>query len=194
MFSTARNTALAAILGALGAVASGPVANATLIGTSVSGQMLVFDTAPNDFDPVNGHVPSGYGNSSPHGPLNVTIGSGTEFGYQDPADTITVDFTATGVTLRDDSGGNFNPVTYVFTDSAFLGATTAVISDNFVPAVTASLVGDVLTLSAPILPDPGTFTAAFSITTATSAPEPQSLTLLAGFVGGLMAIRRRRRK
>src|ERR1700733_7532596 len=120
-----------------GVLAPGMVSAATLTGSSVSGQMLISDSPPNYFDPANGFVPSGYGNSSPHGPNNVTIGSGVEFGYQDTANAITADFTGTGVTLQDVSTSPLSvSISFLFTDTLFAGATITAGSDNFPNGVT----------------------------------------------------------
>src|SRR4051794_1669478 len=71
-------------------------ANADLIGTSVSGVANSSILGLNLFDPANGGVPPGmFGNSAPHGPNNVIIGSEIEFGLVARADTITADFTGT---------------------------------------------------------------------------------------------------
>ena len=77
---------------------------ADLIGTSVSGVLQFPSQNPNNyFDPANGFVPSGFGNSAPHGPNNVIIGSEIEFGFrgtnQHSTITDTADFTGTQVTV-----------------------------------------------------------------------------------------------
>src|SRR5262245_13578928 len=81
-------------------MANASPAGADLIGTSVSGVMN-FDSFPqNVFDPASGLVPAGFGNSAPHGPNNVIIGSGIEFGEMSQfVSTNTVDFTGTQVTI-----------------------------------------------------------------------------------------------
>jgi hypothetical protein len=56
---------------------------ADLIGTSVSGVLQFPSQNQNNFfDLANGFVPSGFGNSAPHGPNNVIIGSEIEFGFR----------------------------------------------------------------------------------------------------------------
>ena len=94
---------------------------ADLIGTSVSGVMNISGDPTNFFDPANGFVPSGFGNSAPHGPNNVVIGSGTEFGFQDAIDSDTVNFTGTQVTLIDHSEQGSSPITFRFTNTALVG-------------------------------------------------------------------------
>jgi hypothetical protein len=67
-----------------------------LLGTQVTGDMNISGT--NYFDPANGFVPAGYGNSSPGG-ITVTIANPLiEFGYHDGVNTNTVNFTDTGFT------------------------------------------------------------------------------------------------
>ena len=84
-------------------LANASPAMADLIGTSVSGVLNSGGGGLNLFDPANGFgfVPAGFGNSAPHGPNNVVIGSEIEFGFFDGANMDTVDFTGTQVTLKD---------------------------------------------------------------------------------------------
>src|SRR4051812_46012784 len=89
-------------------VANASPVKADLIGTSVSGVMNINGGSTNFFDPTNGHVPAGFGNSA--SPNNVIIGSGTEFGFSDAANTDTVNFTGTQVTLTDVSEVGSFPV------------------------------------------------------------------------------------
>ena len=77
---------------------------ADLIGTSVSGVLQFPSQNQNNFfDLANGFVPSGFGNSAPHGPNNVIIGSEIEFGFRGTnahsTITDTADFTGNQVTV-----------------------------------------------------------------------------------------------
>jgi hypothetical protein len=203
--------ALAVISALCVVVSSGPSSAATLTGSSVSGALLFLDLPPNYFDPAQGSVLSGFGNSAPNGPNNVIIRSGAEFGYEDTFGglTVTADFTGKSVTLeyvslykRGDTTGAFSG-TYVFADTLFAGATVTLVSDNFPSPVTESLAGDVLKLTVPtyVVQRPplseitnATFDATFNITPV-ATPLPAALPLFATGLGalGLLGWRRKRK-
>jgi len=164
-------------------------ARADLIGTSVTGQMLIQGNPPNYFESVNGYVPAGYGNSGLGASSTVTIGAGIEFGYADPANTDTADFTGTTVTLQDVSVAGSLPVEYIFTDAAFSGLSLSLDSNNFPAGFTASLVGDVLTLSAPSIGSGGTYLAEYTLS---SVPEPSAVILLATVLLAVTLLARKR--
>ena len=129
---------------ALTALMAGPmVANATLVGSSVTGTLLspVTNTTTNYFDPANGEVPPGYGNSAG---TTVTIGSPVvEFAWYQGGgtvaapgtDSITANFTGTTLTLTEHINpaalGDVDGFQVIFTDPAFTGLSIQKISDSF---------------------------------------------------------------
>src|SRR5262245_40357704 len=150
---------------AVGLVNASP-AMADLIGTSVSGVLQFNGGGPNFFDQANGFVPAGFGNSAPNSPNNVVIGSGTEFGFADGANTDTANFTGSQLILTDISGPGQAPAVFTFSNTAFAGAAISLQSSNFPVTITETLVGNVLTLSTPVYNTGGTFVATFNITPA----------------------------
>ena len=156
-----------AVFAALALAGSVLPAAADLIGTQVGGSAQVSGITANFFDPATGFVPAGFGNSSPNGPNNVVISaSQIEFGLTSSGSDITADFTSNSLDLKyaQPEFPFVVAITFTFTDTAFAGLTIVPISDNFSsPGVTASLVGNVLMLSAPEPPGVGTFDAVFSI-------------------------------
>ncbi len=180
---------LVAILGAL-VCAPGW---ADLVGTSVTGSLTFGGNPLNFFDPVNGFVPNG--------PLNKTQGttvtissSAIEFGFQDPDNTDTADFTGTQLTLTDISSGGQAAARFTFTDAAFAGVTLSPVSNTFPVGFGAVLDGSTLTISFPQFLQSGTFDAVFSLTPTTAIPEPGSIALLlSALCGAGYAVRKRLR-
>jgi hypothetical protein len=164
----------AAALVVAGSTMVAPPAFAGLDGTLVSGVLNFGGGSTNFYDPANGFVPAGFGNST--SPNNVPIGGPftATFGYMDGANTDNSNFTNTTLTFTDMvtlSGAN-EPIELMYTDTAFLGATVGLVSNNFA-GITESLVSDVLTLSIPAADVTAgeTFSAVYSITTA-AVPAP----------------------
>jgi hypothetical protein len=74
---------------------------ADLIGTSVNETILFTGFTPNFFNPLDGLVPAGHGNSTG---LPVTVGSGIEFGVSDDNILYTFDFSGTTLHVTDTVG------------------------------------------------------------------------------------------
>jgi hypothetical protein len=183
---------------ALLAVLTAP-AQAQILGSQVSGQMLVSGLPPNMFDPAStAFVPSGYGNSAPNGPNNVVITlAGIEFGYDDPGLRVTADFNGPTLVLTEVKTGT-GPVaalTFNFTDAAFAGYGLEKFGDTFAGStITGALAGNMITITQAqySATGGGTYQATFQLS---SVPEPGTLTL-AGLGGvvmlGVAALRRAR--
>jgi hypothetical protein len=183
---------------ASGLAAFGVPAQAQLLGTTVTGS-LVLATVPsvNFYDPNNvifDLVPPGYDNFTANSPT-VTIDANMEFGYNDQASLITADFTDNTLTLTDTvSAGVDSAWEQTFTDTALSGLTLTNVTDSF-GLSSATLSGDVITIDWPGIQDPDALATEFSATfnlTGSTLPEPASLTLLASGLAGLAALRRRR--
>jgi hypothetical protein len=170
-------------------VAFGVAARAELLGTLVTGVLNSgVDTAHNYYDPANHFVPAGTDNqASP----TVTIDSNVEFGFQDPSNVDTADFTDNTLTVTDIVGpAGATDWTQTFTDAAFAGATMSTASDSFNPLLSAAtLSGDMITID---WNGTGTDNVTYSATFDFAAPA--SMALLATGLLGLGVTRRRRRK
>jgi PEP-CTERM motif len=133
--------------------------------------------------------PPGFGNS---GELTtVTIGPGTEFGFQDVANRDTSDFTGTTLTITDVSLAETNAFEMRFTDPAFLSF--SLISNTL--GITYSFSGNTLIINSPIQFFEDTRSAVFSYTSApvnVPIPEPGTLELLGtGLLGSICMLRRK---
>jgi hypothetical protein len=178
---------------ALAALGMSSAANATLLGTQVNGSLTFSGGGPNYFLAGNGFVPAGYGNSAGQ---PVTIGSGTEFGFADSANTDTANFTDTQLIITDIASGDGNSQsTYSFTSltpGAFAGLTLA--SSSFPVGFTYGLVGDTITLDFNGFNGAGTYVTTFNVATAVgSVPEPATWAMmLLGFAAIGISVRRKR--
>lgn len=172
---------------------AGWAAGGDLFGSPVSGFMAINGNfGINYFDPANGFVPSGFGNSAPNGPNNVDIGSWSEFGYQDGANYYVVNFTHSDMILTDFSQSGSIGITFTFQDPLFAGITLD--SQDFPNGVSASIAGDLITIELSGFNTGGLFQANWEITTDTAAPEPSTLlTLASGLLGAGAMVRRRLR-
>src|SRR5712672_605140 len=169
------------------ALLANSASKADLVGTSVIGGLFAGD-ATNLFDPINGHVPAGFSNTA--GTTVTVVNRGIEFGYQDPANTITVDITSSQIIITDVliTNGTNGALTFTLKDSAFSDISS--VSDNFAGGA-FSLVGDTFTFTTGSFPGPGTFNAVFNVG---AVPEPSTWAMMIlGFGGvGFMAYRRRK--
>lgn len=183
-----RFPAKALALTALATALAAP-AKADLIGTVVDGSLTFGGNTINAFDPANGFVYPGYGNSES---TSVTISDDiVEFQSAASLNGYLVDFT--GDTLTYSFSPFFfapAPYTMTFTNAAFVGLILTEISDTFPNGgITASLDGDTITLTYAGM-NLIAASASYSIQ-GVSVPEPSSL-VLAGFgVVGLLASRRK---
>jgi len=188
------------IMLALVVVGGAQVAHADgLLGTSVTGSVFFNGGGDNFFDPANGNVPAGFGNSS--GTTVTIVDPGVEFGLNDGANLDTADLANTTLLISDtceanECAGNVSFM-MTFTDTAFTGLTLAKISDSFVNGgLTGSLVGDTLTITwagggGDSFPNGTTDSGEFSLTSATSVPEPSSVALMLLGVGLVFVMRKR---
>ena len=167
-------------------------AKAQLGGTRVTGSIYFnggFST--NGYDPANGAVPTGYENTAG---TTVTISdTAVEFGFNDGYNLDTADFTDGTLTISD-SVGSFGatPWQQTFTDPDFSGLITQV-SDTFDGGVTASALGDTITLNWDGTDNTGvTYAAVFDVGSTLQVPEPSTWALL-GIGAGLLGLTLRRR-
>ena len=154
---------------------SASMANASLIGTTVTGT-LDFGTATNYFDSANGFVPaSGYLNAAS---TTVPISQPQiEFGYQDGANQDTANFTNSQLFIEDQffGSGSNSPFTMTFTDPSFAGLTITPTISDFPAALTASISGTTITITSPsqTFAADTSAVAVFNLTS-TVTPEPAS--------------------
>jgi hypothetical protein len=172
-------------------------AHAGLVGTNVTGAMLIQGNPPNYFDKANGFVPAGFLNSGPAGTPTVTIAEpAVEFGYLDGANGFSVNFTDNLLTIinnHNPTSGGLLPITFTFTDAAFAGLTPTEVSDNFLGGSTGVLSANTFTVNLAGYGTTGTSTFSASYSFA-AAPVPEPGTALFGLaLLGVTAIRRSRR-
>jgi hypothetical protein len=166
---------------------------AGLIGTSVTGSLLIGGNPPNYYDPAYTYVPaSGYLNSSPGGPTVTIAEPAIEFGFADGANTDKTNFTNTQLIFTDASLYPGNAAyTLTFTDSAFNDI--SLVSTTFA-GMTYSINDDTHTIAIniPAFDFVGTQTATFNIASGGgggATPEPATLWLFGAGLA-LMGVRR----
>ena len=141
----------------------------------------------NWFDPANGFVPAGYGNSASN--VNVTIGPGVEFGFQDSFNTDTADFTGTQLIIQDVVNGFASDLnfTMMFTNPGYTGI--SLVGSSFPGSFTYSLDANFITINWGGGNVEGVKTAVFDLQ---AVPEPGSMMLLGSGLIGLGGVIRRR--
>lgn len=190
----------------LSALALGCAIASPACATTIDGFLGFGGGGTNFFDPVNGDVPGGFGNSS--SPNGVAVGAGVEFGFNDNATLIRADFTSTSLTLTDlcelAGGCHDASVHLVFTASTpgFFSNFQGVGGINDFPGTKNASVtgaGDTLTLDwggADPVAFNVTFDANFTFGSTSATPLPATLPLFAGGAGliGLLARRRKQKR
>ncbi len=183
-------------------ITSPAYADLNLTGVEVQGQLFINGGSENEFDPANGEVPPGFGNSpSPGGTGEASAfisDSIVEFGYTGSGAQITVNFTSTGMVQVNGSPSlPTESISMAFNSPAFttqiVGVTTAGSGCSYgIGGVTGpSILGPVGPQATLMCSFSVTAGSGFSTTMALRpVPEPASgLLLLVGLIG-LRAIRR----
>ena len=174
----------------VGAAMIATAANANLNGRQVNGTINFGANPTNYYDPANGFVPAGFGNSSGQ---PVTIGAGTEFGFDDGANRDTADFTNTQLIIRDQVFSNAANWKQTFTlvgGPAF--SSLALVSDAFIPGLTYALNAGTIEINWDGTGASNDFTAVFNVGAGPAVPEPASWALMIGGFGLMGAALRRR--
>ena len=169
-------------------------AKAQLAGTRVTGSIYFNGGfSSNGYDPADGAVPAGFENTA--GTTVPISDTAVEFGFADQYNADSADFTDVTLTLTDQVGGSgASPWVQTFTDPDFSGLITK-LSDTFSNGgVTASALGDTITLNWPGTNATGvTYTAVFNVGSTLQVPEPSTGALVAagGMLAALVTLRRR---
>lgn len=183
-----------AILSTLAAAAL-PGTAATLVGSSLTGSLVFQGDPSNYFDPGYGFAPPADLNAMTNSTTVAVSASKVEFGYDDGSNTISADFTASGITLTDAvelSGSNL-PFTMTFVDPSFANGNLVPQTQPLSLIGSYSLTGDVLTVNVPAadVSAGSTFTDTLNFTT---TPEPSSLGFFCVALFGLLSMRTFRRR
>jgi hypothetical protein len=171
-------------------VVSAKPADASLIGLSVLGEINFGGPGPNFFDPANGFVPAGFLNTA--SATVVIADPAQEFGFQDGANRDTADFTGTQLIVTDQVFTGAANWIMRFTSAGFAGARLTELVDSFPSGgVTATVVGNVITLTWAGTNAPGSFRAVYDVA---AVPEPGTMLLVGSGLAAALRARRRARR
>jgi hypothetical protein len=165
-----------------------------LYGSQVTGGVYFNGGNINYFDPANGYVPSGYGNSAPNSNVNVVVSDWGEFAFADSANFLLANFTHSELIISNYSiAGDIAPTKFTFEDPLFAGATLSFDSSNFPSGITASIDGDIITVDLSTFSGhQGLFMANWNISSNQGVPEPGTLVMLgSGLLGVATAAKKR---
>jgi hypothetical protein len=184
--------AKAIVSGLVGVAAVLACGTGALAATTIKG-ILFFEPDPvgNAYDGSQFSTPPGVGNVA--GPT-VTVGPGVEFGYEDPANTDTADFTETSLKIEDvtdASQGGAAPWQQIFTANT-PGFFSNIVegTDSFPNGVTFQVTDNKVTDDTLTLNWGGSLASAtqdVSFTFGSAAPEPASWALIMLGVGAIGA-------
>lgn len=172
-----------------GAAMLSTAANGALLGQQVNGSIMFGANPLNYYDPANGFVPAGYGNTTGQ---PVTIGAITEFGFQDGANRDTADFTDTQLIIRDEvfaGAANWQQTFTLVGGPVFTSLT--LVSDAFIPGLTFGLNAGTITINWAGTNAPNDFRAVFDVGIE-AIPEPATWAMMIGGFGMVGAAMRRR--
>jgi hypothetical protein len=171
-------------------VVSAKPADASLIGLSVLGEINFGGGGTNYYDPANGFVPAGFLNTA--SATVVIADPAQEFGFLDGANRDTADFTGTQLIVTDQVFSGAASWVMRFTSAGFAGVTLTELVDSFpTGGVTATVVGNVITLSWAGTNTPGAFRAVYDVA---AVPEPATMLLVGSGLAAALRARRRARR
>lgn len=169
-----------------------------LTGVTVQGELFINGGLTNLFDPVNGKVPAGFGNSPFPGGSGeaeaIVSDSIVEFGYQGGTATFMVNFSTTGVVNVSATSNPFTTVSMNFFSPAFTPSVTLT-TVTASPSITTGFTNNTFTVAFNGM-SAGPFSSTQYLNVAGTpppqVPEPASMTLMGlGLVGIILRNRKR---